>query len=146
VAARAVAVVVTRRAAQVVLETLPLLARHKDQMAAQQHFQRQITAVAVVAEHLPLALAEHQLVAVTVAQERHRLFLVVALPMLAVAAVGRLEERPEVAVQAVVALAAQAVEITLEPQAPQIPAVAQAAIIIHLLTLLAQQAAPASSS
>jgi hypothetical protein len=115
-------------------------------MVARQHFQRQIMVAAVAVVHLPLALAEHQLVAVTVAQERHRLFLVVALPMLAVAAVGRLEERPEVAVQAVVALAVQAVEITLEPQAPQIPAVAQAAIIIHLLTLLAQQAALALSS
>jgi hypothetical protein len=50
-----------------------------------------------------------------------------------------------VAAQAVVALAAQAVEITLEPQARLIPAVEQAAIIIHLLTLLAQQAVLASS-
>ena len=66
--------------------------------------------------------------------------------MQAVAAAVLLGVRPVQVEQVAAGLGVQLAGITQEPQELQIPVVALAAIFIHRHTLVAQQAAPASSS
>ena len=57
------------------LEILQAQVPHKAAMAVLEIIPHQTTALAVVAAHLPLALTEHQPLAVTVALARHHPFL-----------------------------------------------------------------------